>query len=72
MALFGFAINFKNGSTDYVIASAADAAKAESNALASAEDSGCEVESISPYDAEELLYDQYDDCAVLSTQFGGG
>lgn len=72
MALFGFAINFTNGATDYVIASGVTEDQARASVCRAVEDcSGGGVESVEAIDAEEIVSEQYDDCAILSTQFGG-
>lgn len=72
MPLFGFAINFTNGATDYVLASGNTEDQARAAVCRSVEDcEGGEVESVEHIDAEELVDDQYDGCAILSTQFGG-
>lgn len=69
MALYGFAINFKDGGTDYAIA----AGDTEDQARARVADrfgSNSPVESVEPHDAESIVDDQYAGCAVLSTETG--
>lgn len=73
MPLYGFAINFKNGSTDYVLSSACNMGYAETQVILAVEDcDGGEMESIVPYDAATIIEEQYANVAVLSTQFSGG
>ena len=73
MALFGFAINFTNGETDYAIVSAVDSLLAEKEMVNTLKDSGAaSVDTVEHYDAEAIVREQYADCAILSSQFGGG
>lgn len=72
MPLFGFAINFNNGATDYVVASGPSVEYAEEMVTLAVEDcDGGAVESIVHYDAEALLEEQYRGVGILSSQFGG-
>ncbi len=69
MALFGFALNYTNGGTDYVIVSAEDIASAESDLAVSV---GCDnLESVTHYDAETILCEQYSGWAALTSELGG-
>lgn len=73
MALFGFVINFTNGATDYAIVSAADSLLAEKGIVNTLEDSGAaSFDTVEHYDAEAIVREQYNYCAILSSQFGGG
>lgn len=72
MALFGFAINFKTGATDFALVSGQDAAQAEAK-LREVGPADYEIESITPcHDAEALVSEQYEDVAVLSNVFYAG
>jgi hypothetical protein len=67
MALFGFAINFNDGCTDYVVVSAPDLATAEGDLAATVDCEG--VESVVHYDAETILCEQYDGLAFLTSEY---
>ena len=71
MALFGFAINFNSGATDYVIVSAPVLEEASATLVATLTDCDAShaIESITHYDAEAIIQENYRDCAILSTQF---
>lgn len=69
MALFGFAINFNSGETSYALVSAPSLTEAESD-LSTRDLKDESIESIVHYDAETIVQEQYDDCAVLGSEWG--
>ncbi len=67
MALFGFAVNYENGSTDYVIAAGPDVVKAK----AAVEEAVPATASVEEYPgADCMIADQYNGVAYLSTEPG--
>lgn len=71
MALFGFAINFTNGATDYALVSSGTETGAEADVLLFCLSSDAKVETIVPYDAATIVEEMYDGCAILTNTLGG-
>lgn len=71
MALFGFAINFTNGATEYAIVSATTETGAMDDAILHCLNSDAKVETIVPYDAAAIVEEMYDGCAILNNTLGG-
>lgn len=66
--LFGFAINYNDGHTDYALVSAPDLATAESDLAAFGPP--CEdIESVVHYDPEAIVQEKYDGSVFLTTEY---
>lgn len=67
MALYGFALNYTDGTTDYCIVAAPDLVTAEIE-LADTLDYD-NMETVVHYDAETIVQEQYRGVAILSTEY---
>ena len=68
MAIFGFAIDYRNGSTDFAVAAGTTYAEAERTLRGNID--GSTVHTIEPMDAETMLSDQYSGAAILTSEQG--
>jgi len=70
MALFGFAINFNSGTTEFVVLSAGTLQQAQDELDGFCE--GQEVESTTEYSVEAIVTEQYRGMAFLTTEYFSG